>query len=379
MRVWSAIVNALNSHGSCALVTQLEVQGSAPREAGARMVVMPDGTFTGTIGGGALEWHILARAQKMLRVGEAGLDIARHALGPEMGQCCGGAVQIMIEAWTAKRLAEAEALSAAEAAGPFVSEGVVSGDAVSRTVQVVASGIGDGMTHDPDMPASGLTRGSTLPQHASLDSLSAGPSGQARGRQVGRDGPRLFERFGQRATQVYLFGAGHVGRALMLALAPLPFAVTWIDERRGAFPAAVPGNVTMVATDELVDQLSAAPDSAMVVAMTHSHARDFEIVAAALAQDRFAYVGVIGSKTKRARFSSRLRKAGLAEHIVSQLICPIGVAGIASKAPASIAAGVAAQLLQFDELVKTGQKPVQMAAQEVTMVHGQKRSHGRGD
>jgi xanthine dehydrogenase accessory factor len=342
MRVWSAIVNALNSHASCALVTQLEVQGSAPREPGARMVVMPDGTFTGTIGGGALEWHILARTQKMLRGGTPGCEITQHALGPEMGQCCGGAVAVMIEVWQAGRLAEARELARAESTGPFATRArLAGGEAVARTI---------------------------------FEGEECGTGGV----DWERSGD-LTERFGQRDRALLLFGAGHVGRALMLALAPLPFAVTWIDERREAFPAAVPGNVTMVATGEPAGHLAAAPDGAMVVAMTHSHARDFEIVEAALAENRFAYVGVIGSKTKRARFSSRLRKAGLAEHIVSRLICPIGVAGVASKTPASIAAGVAAQLLQFDELVKTGQKPVQMAAQEVTMVHRQRLSHGRGD
>ncbi len=358
MRVWSTIVNALESHGACALVTQIEVEGSAPREAGARMVVMPDGTFTGTVGGGALEWRVLARAQKMLQVGGA-LEVTRHALGPELGQCCGGAVQIMIEVWTAGRLGEAEALAAAEAEGPFVCKSSVHPGKVSRTVCAAAGG----ELYDPlraqDLPPSGLTRGSMVPRDGHSDSLKDGPSGQARGRQFFPGGGRMTERFGEHRRGVFLFGAGHVGRALMLALAPLPFAVTWIDQRRSAFPAAVPANVTIVASADPARELAAADDDAFVLAMTHSHAFDFDIVHTALAAGRFGYVGVIGSRTKRARFISRLRKMDIGEECLASLVCPIGMPGVSSKTPAAIAAVVAAELLQRDELVKTGQKPVQ--------------------
>ena len=90
MLVWSVIQSAIKTQRACALVTQIDVQGSSPREAGARMVVMPDGTFSGTIGGGALEWRALAKAQAALRRGETAPVLTRHALGPELGQCCGG-------------------------------------------------------------------------------------------------------------------------------------------------------------------------------------------------------------------------------------------------------------------------------------------------
>lgn len=338
MRVWSAIVDALKGHAACALVTQLEVAGSAPREAGVRMVVMPDGTFTGTIGGGALEWRVLARARGMLRGGAAGLDIASHALGPDMGQCCGGAVKVMIEVWTVERLSEAEVLAEAEAAGPFSCESVVATNTVERTVSIEMPGESSAI----DLPL----------------------SGQARGKQLGAGGENLTEQFGESARQLYLFGAGHVGRALVLALAPLPFDVTWIDERRQAFPAAVPGNVTMVASTDPAGELAAAPDGAFVLAMTHSHACDQAIVYAALKAGRFGSVGVIGSQTKRARFISRLRKAGIEEKRLAALVCPIGMPGVSSKTPAAIAAVVAAQLLQHDELVKTGRNPVQSPAME---------------
>jgi xanthine dehydrogenase accessory factor len=130
-----------------------------------------------------------------------------------------------------------------------------------------------------------------------------------------------------------------------LALAPLPFAVRWIDPRRQEFPPLAPANVAMVASDDPPAELSAAPDGAFVLAMTHSHPLDLAVVAEALRQDRFRYVGMIGSTTKRARFLSQLRAAGIAEELVARLVCPIGVAGVVGKEPAVIAVAVAAQLL----------------------------------
>ena len=110
---------------------------------------------------------------------------------------------------------------------------------------------------------------------------------------------------------LYLFGAGHVGRALALALAPLPYAVRWIDGRDGAFPQAVPGNVTCIQSANPVQDLQSATDGSFVLIMTHSHALDLAVTEAALRDARFAYVGLIGSATKRARFEKRLREGGV--------------------------------------------------------------------
>ena len=92
--VWPTIERFLAEHGAAVLVTLAESAGSSPREAGARMVVRPDGRFSGTIGGGALEWLALAEAQQMMAGGGGSAAFRRlnKALGPELGQCCGGAV-----------------------------------------------------------------------------------------------------------------------------------------------------------------------------------------------------------------------------------------------------------------------------------------------
>ena len=142
-----------------------------------------------------------------------------------------------------------------------------------------------------------------------------------------------------------LYGAGHVGRALVAALAPLPFSVHWIDDRPDAFDGArtLGARIAVSALPEA--ELRDALDGSFVVVMTHSHALDLAIVAAALPDARFPYVGLIGSTTKRALFERRLAEFGVSGADIARLVCPIGVKGIAGKSPPVIAAAVAAELL----------------------------------
>jgi len=324
MKPWAIIADALKRHERCAMVTVAAVQGSAPREAGARMVVLPDGGFRGTIGGGALEWRALADARTLLAEGAPEARLRRQALGPELGQCCGGSVRLLFEVFDRSMADDVASLAAREAGGDFATRG--------RLL--------------PHQAASALTR-------TTLDSpVSARPAVE-----IAPDGT-LLEIFAPQNRPLYLFGAGHVGRALVLALAPLPFEVVWIDQRREAFPAATPANVRSVHLPDPASALAEAPPEAFVLVMTHSHPLDLELVHAALSHRRFAYVGLIGSATKRARFAKRLADLGLTVDIVSRLVCPIGLAGIASKAPAAIAASVAADLLIRHETEALRKEPV---------------------
>jgi xanthine dehydrogenase accessory factor len=306
-QVWPTIERFLAEHGAAVLVTLAESAGSSPREVGARMVVRPDGRFSGTIGGGALEWLALAEAQQMLAGGGkmAAFRRLNKALGPELGQCCGGRVVVTLERFERRDLDKIVPFAAAERAGRFLT--------ISEPRQPTRRS-----------PATGSAEG---PSYVALS-----------------DG-RIAERFGVNATPLYLFGAGHVGQSLVLALAPLPFTVTWIDPRPGAFPSHVPGNVNCRTGTEPVGLLDKAPEGAFVAIMTQSHALDLDVTAAALLAHRFPYVGLIGSATKRARFASALRQIDLGDEDIARLICPIGLTEIRDKAPAAIAAAVAAQLL----------------------------------
>ncbi len=149
--------------------------------------------------------------------------------------------------------------------------------------------------------------------------------------------------------RVVLFGAGHVGRALVRVLSAVSCEVDWIDSRAHEFPAELPLNVRKVVTDRPLDIVEAPPRGSYFLAMTHSHALDFELVKAILERGDFAYCGMIGSSTKRRTFENGLAKQGVARAALDRFTCPIGIDGIGGKEPGSIAVGVAAQLLMVRE------------------------------
>lgn len=150
-------------------------------------------------------------------------------------------------------------------------------------------------------------------------------------------------------SKVAIFGAGHVGRALVLALAPLPFAVRWIDGRQNVFPGHVPGNVICENSDSVDGGVASLAPSSLLVIATHDHALDLALVRAALLRRDLAFVGLIGSASKKARFRGRLAAAGIDDRQFERLTCPIGATRLRSKEPSVIAAGIAVQLLEQHE------------------------------
>lgn len=316
MQTWAHIAGLLDRGEPCALVTIASVDGSTPREAGARMVVSVDMSFHGTIGGGTLEFEAIREAARAARAGVACMALKVVSLGPDLGQCCGGRAKLAIEVFTPKKQTEARKLALLEEQGaPF---------ATKTTVTEGTTGPRELLEHSTDKPF--LLQ--TDAEHG---------------------GELLVERFGSRRRPLFLFGAGHVGKALVLSLAQHPFAVTWIDSRKEQFPGPVPTNTRKIAAAAPAMELDHAPTGAFVLAMTHSHALDEDIMARALLMQRFAYCGVIGSSTKRARFRKRLKSRGLDEAVVANMTCPVGVTALKSKQPAAIAAGIAVDLLIRDE------------------------------
>ena len=246
------------------VVTVLATQGSVPRGAGTRMLVFAQGE-EGTVGGGHLEFQALAHARQVL-AGHAVQATLRQVLGPSLGQCCGGALELSFEKVDAKDL--------------------------SRL------------------------------------SLQLTPS----------------------RTPLALFGGGHVGKALVRCLAPLPFDVRWIDSRDEIFPADVPAGVACEHSNPVQAAVADLAPGSRVLIMSFSHAEDLDIVVSCLKRLRdkadLPFVGLIGSKTKWATFRHRLEDRGFSEVEISQITCPIGVQGISGKEPEVIAVAVAAQLLQ---------------------------------
>ncbi|WP_422376390.1 xanthine dehydrogenase accessory protein XdhC [Roseibium sp.] len=319
MRTWTHIAACLDRGEPCALVTVARVDGSTPREAGARMVIAADMSFHGTIGGGTLEFEIIRKAARAAKIGRSCFSLQTVSLGPDLGQCCGGRARIAVEVFTQEKRDEVRRLAELEAGGsPFTTQAVATDGAIG--------------------PRRVLDQSANSPFLLHTDQKSGAEL--------------LVERFGEWRRPLFLFGAGHVGKALVLALAQQPFEVTWIDSRKEQFPGPVPANTRKIAATDPAVELDRAPADAFVLAMTHSHALDEDIMARALLLQRFAYCGVIGSATKRARFRNRLKSRGLDEALIANMICPVGVTALKSKQPAAIAAGIAVDLLIRDEELK---------------------------
>jgi xanthine dehydrogenase accessory factor len=332
----------------CVLVAVAQVRGSAPREPGAKMLVWGSG-MVGSVGGGRLELGAIAFAHRMLAAGDRGAPVIESfSLGPDLNQCCGGQVSLLFESLDASaRPWLQEWAKAADGHEPCAVVARCHGNATTRMF-VRLEGL-DGLQF-PEF----LQR----PIRALLADIRAV--------HVINTDDELYvvEPAVERLDRVYLFGAGHVGKAIARALAPLPFRMTWIDSRGDAFPPDMPPQVDKIVSTSPPGDVTGAPPGAFYLVMTHSHPLDLEICAQVLRRGDFGFLGLIGSETKRARFASRLRAIGIAPHRLSRLTCPIGIPGIGGKEPGAIAVAVAAQLLIVAERRQAERNPT-MAALDV--------------
>jgi xanthine dehydrogenase accessory factor len=155
----------------------------------------------------------------------------------------------------------------------------------------------------------------------------------------------LFEPMGQHNVPVALFGAGHVARALVPLLASLPCEIRWIDSRAEEFPGTLPAGVTKVVTDDPLDEVDTMPSGTYFIVMTHNHPLDLELTERILARGDFGYYGLIGSKTKWAKFQHRLAAKGFTAEQIAQVRCPLGIPQIKGKLPAEIAISVAGEVI----------------------------------
>ena len=292
------------------LVTVVNVEGSAPRSSGSRMLVLKDRIIE-TIGGGNLEMQVIALARTMLNgQDEKDYRLELYGLGPALQQCCGGAVTISFEKITAL---------------PHwltLSLNYLDNDAcilVSHFDEsTVAREFFDSITDFHQIDESQV----------------------------------LIEKFNPLTPDVVVFGAGHVGSALVGVLAGLPFKIHWVDERSELFPKTLPSQVQQYSNAPWAELMKRLPDNALNIVMTHSHELDEDICFEYLNAKSFYLLGLIGSKTKRARFLHRLRDRGIAQEQLNRLTCPIGVAEVTGNTPPEIAIAVAAQLLGIRDKIK---------------------------
>jgi xanthine dehydrogenase accessory factor len=291
MADWTLQAREALGRGPAALVTILATEGSAPRGPGARMVVTEDG-LAGTIGGGRLEYLATEQARAILALERGSWRVQDYPLGPLLGQCCGGRVRLLVE-----RLE-----SVPDGEGPF---DVTLADRVERIACAA------------EKPATMTARG---PLPAS--------------------GSRFLEPVETETMPVWLFGAGHVGRAIAARAAGLRLHLAWYDSRAEMAETA---GVFHASEEELVARAAEASEEVAVVILTHDHGLDYRLTAAALGS-RARFVGLIGSQTKRARFLSRLAAEGID---AARLTCPIGLPGIKGREPEVIAIATLAQLLML--------------------------------
>jgi xanthine dehydrogenase accessory factor len=287
-----------------------EVRGSAPREPGACMLISQSGTY-GTIGGGNLEWQAMQAAQSLL-AGPRPVQLRRLVLGRELGQCCGGVVHLWLERFTPADL-------------PFLRRAADAGlrDSVAAILTEVS---GQGVVRK-------------LMQHGGIQP-------RLRLSSTGDENATLLEPIEGGRAVLWLYGAGHVAQALIRILAELPFEVTWIDSRAELLPTLLPDNVHPLCVRTPTNTVNSVPAGARLLVMTHDHGLDYALCRKILERNEFAWLGLIGSKSKGARFRSRLARDGIAAETIARLVSPIGVEGVNNKWPAAIAVAVAAQLLQ---------------------------------
>ncbi|QYF94340.1 xanthine dehydrogenase accessory protein XdhC [Massilia sp. PAMC28688] len=309
----------MDPRASAVLVTVAKVEGSGPREAGARMLVGA-GTLADTIGGGHLELRAIDIARAMLDEGRQ-RHLERFALGPSLGQCCGGVVHLAFERVDTAYMDLLEGLRQRDTWRLVALDGAPGRALFDEAAMQLA---GDAA------PLFARERGTHVMQE--------------------QDGRRwLVDLVAAPRAHLVLFGAGHVGAAIVRALAHLPCSVTWVDERDDMFPREVPPNVTVEASDTPEAVVAQAPANASYLVMTHSHALDQRLTQAIMERDDVLWFGLIGSLTKRRQFEHRLRERGVAAQRIAAMVCPIGLPGISGKEPAVIAAAVSAQLLMVWE------------------------------
>lgn len=337
MTNWSNIVEQVKLLSETAvLITVGAARGSTPRETGTRMLVDASKTH-GTIGGGQLEYVAIDAARKLLAGNDgAQFQLLKLPLGPELAQCCGGYTELLLskinksDGWvTDLKQTLDDNLDAAVVT-------TLSNTGISRSLQQ----LDDQTNTDQDALNDAIRSGKPLLLE---DQAEAGNF-------------KLIEPLDEDRFTLTLFGAGHVGKAIVNVLAPLPCRIKWVDTRSEEFPEYIPSNVEKIVTPRPIDVIEDSDPAGLYLIMTHSHQLDFDITAALLKRAAAAYIGLIGSETKRKRFFKRLNLQGFGDDKLSKITCPIGLAHLTGKHPSEIAISVASEILAVQQSLISGKQ-----------------------
>lgn len=307
---YSTLKKVVNSNGPVARILILEVKGSTPRGSGTDMYVWAGGIH-GTIGGGNLEFEAIKSAHKLFETRKT--NIKSYPLGPQLGQCCGGFVKIVTEYYDEK-------------------------DVVNLRNENLNVRSISGTTEAPQTVKELVKKHST--RRISLDhTLSNG---------------WLIEKIITEKAPIWIWGAGHVGSAILSLLAPMPnLEVFWLDTDASRFPNLEFSNVHKIVYDTPDKFVKRAQPDAEHLILTYSHKIDLEICNEILKHD-FKWAGLIGSKTKFTRFKTKLLSIGHSEEKIDQIECPIGYKKY-GKHPQHIALGVVVDWVERNQESEKGQ------------------------
>ncbi len=331
MTNWRALIDPLHAADQeYVLITVGAARGSTPRDTGTKMLVGRKNVI-GTIGGGQLEYVAIDKARSLLCGDGPGAVLMQLPLGPELAQCCGGYTELALT-----RI------------GPDDQKWL---DQIKQTLSLGQRGAL--LTHWQGGSASrDLILFDQMPQILDDDLQRAVQEADQFGTASVIEAEKysgiftLVEPIEQNRFNLFLFGAGHVGRAIVHTLSPLPCTIHWIDSRKDEFPQNTPENIQKIIAENPTELLHKAPANSYFLIMTHSHQLDMELVSEILKKKECAYLGLIGSLTKKARFFKRLKAQGYTDTDLQRVTCPVGIADTGGKHPTEIAISVAAEILQ---------------------------------
>jgi xanthine dehydrogenase accessory factor len=333
---WLRTIVDMVADSAVVRVVVIRAEGSTPRDAGAAMLVTELGQ-SGTIGGGALEFDAIKAARALLDQADTTgtarwlREVREYPLGPALCQCCGGFAWVLFELFTpAERGALQANLDRIANASGYLARQLISGGPLSVYIERA-----DTATL-PETVAAHLQTGLSGTEALTTHLIEGAPSVPA----------WFVEPVSAPSHVLYLYGAGHVGREVVRVTAGLGFDIRWVDTEASRFPHPIASHAQRIISSEPAETAASAEVDALHLVMTYSHPMDEAICRALLLRDEFAFLGLIGSKTKRARFAQRLLSAGVTKEQLARLVSPIGIDGLTGKEPAAIAVSVAVQLLQ---------------------------------
>ena len=298
----------ITEHGRAVLIMVTADKGSTPRDSGTWMLVSDD-KQSGTLGGGELERLAEEAARAMLAGHGTWQRSSLHcALGPDLRQCCGGHVTLMLEPLD---------MSATD----WLAQAAESARVADNQYSVLFQ------SNEP----------AATPRIITNDGALSGITGVH------------LQPLTDTRLSLFLFGAGHVGQAVATLSTQLPLRLTVIDGRanqRALIPNA--DNIEVMGMDSAEEAAARVSSGSAALVMTHSHELDYTLCHALLTQNSAVFVGLIGSRSKANRFRSRLRKDNVPEKSLARLTSPIGSSGPKGKEPGVIALAALSEVLTLN-------------------------------